>query len=96
MHSHQNCSDAKRNLGALKNSPVHGLNTPTPKQKREVTYSILDDSNPELVESNYQSNPFDYEELAQAMYDTYPLYFKSDDEKRYLGKQLPITVMKSE
>uniref|UniRef100_A0A336M670 CSON010821 protein n=1 Tax=Culicoides sonorensis TaxID=179676 RepID=A0A336M670_CULSO len=80
-----NHEEEKRNVGALKNSPVHGVNSN--KQKREVAYTIMDETSPELIEPNYQSSPFDYEELAQAMDDAYPLAYayKNTDEKRYLG-----------
>jgi len=85
----------KRNIGSLKNSPVHGsgsITTANSKQKREVSYSIMDETNPELAESNYQADPFEYDEMD----DAYPLYYKSPAEKRYLGKQLPLmTVGKS-
>lgn len=84
----------------MKNSPVHGVGSNSNnKQKREVSYTIMDEiTSPELIEPNYQSSPFDYEELAQAMDDAYPFAYayKNNDEKRYLGKQLPLTVMKSE
>ncbi|XP_063709639.1 neuropeptide-like 1 isoform X3 [Culicoides brevitarsis] len=87
--------DEKRNVGALKNSPVHG-NGGNKQHKREVSYTIMDEiTTPELIEPNYQSSPFDYEELAQAMDEAYPFAYKSNDEKRYLGKQLPLSVMKS-
>lgn len=82
----------KRNLGALKNSPVHGTVTTEStgnKQKREVSYSIGDEIIPELID---QSPPYDYEELVQAMDEAYPTYFKNPDEKRYLGKQMPLVV----
>ncbi|XP_063709637.1 uncharacterized protein LOC134838111 isoform X1 [Culicoides brevitarsis] len=77
--------DEKRNVGALKNSPVHG-NGGNKQHKREVSYTIMDEiTTPELIEPNYQSSPFDYEELAQAMDEAYPFAYKSNDEKRYLG-----------
>lgn len=76
--------DEKRNLGSLKNSPVHGApSAATKQQKREVSYSIMDETNPELAESNYQT---EYDELAQVMDEIY----KMPEEKRYLGKQMPL------
>lgn len=77
--------EEKRNLGSFKNSPVHGPGTASPsKQKREVSYSIMDETNPEILEPNYQS---DYEDLIQTMDDEWPMYFKKPEEKRYLGKK---------
>lgn len=82
----------KRNIGSLKNSPVHGTKT-----KREA--SIYDDYvSAEQLKPVYQPAPIDYEELNQVMSHLYPYYDMSaldgdsDDsekiheEKRYLGK----------
>lgn len=79
-------------MGALKNSPAHGTVTTESygnKQKREVSYSIGDEIIPELIDP---SPPYDYEELVQAMDEVYPTYYKNPDEKRYLGKQMPLLV----
>lgn len=71
----------KRNIGSMKNSPVHGR-----KIKREVTYDDFTDDT-ELLEPVYQNGPLNYDELRFAMNELYPNYENEiHDQKRYLGE----------
>lgn len=73
--------DLKRNLGSLKNSPVHGAKT-----KRDLAYNDYPGSNSEILEPVYQASPIDYEELNEVMNQLYP-YYDNDihEDKRFLG-----------
>ena len=75
--------DNKRNIGSMKNSPVHGS-----KVKRDIGYDDFPDDS-EILTPNYQTAPLNYDELRFAMNELYPSYENEiihDDEKRYLGK----------
>ncbi|XP_050094240.1 uncharacterized protein LOC126576963 isoform X1 [Anopheles aquasalis] len=71
----------KRNIQSLKNAQGHG------RKKRELYYDELEESSPEVLEPVYQTAPLDYEELVEAMAQTYPLYNPENhlEEKRFLG-----------
>ncbi|XP_058065649.1 neuropeptide-like precursor 1 [Anopheles bellator] len=72
----------KRNIQSLKNAQGHG------RKKRELYYDELEESSPEVLEPVYQTAPQDYEELVEAIAQTYPLYSRADnhlEEKRFLG-----------
>lgn len=72
----------KRNLGALKNSPVHG------RKKREISDDT--ENNMENSEPVYQTSPVDYDELLAEIESGvfYPPQskFVRNEEKRFLGK----------
>ncbi|XP_049543704.1 neuropeptide-like 1 isoform X3 [Anopheles darlingi] len=74
----------KRNIQSLKNAQGHG------RKKRELYYDELEESSPEVLEPVYQTAPLDYEELVEAMAQTYPLYNPENhlEEKRFLGRIL--------
>ncbi|XP_050069639.1 neuropeptide-like precursor 1 isoform X1 [Anopheles maculipalpis] len=71
----------KRNIQSLKNSQGGG------RKKRSLYYDELEESSPEVLEPVYQTAPLDYEELMEAMVQTYPLYSTDNhlEEKRFLG-----------
>ncbi|XP_035786389.1 neuropeptide-like 1 isoform X3 [Anopheles albimanus] len=71
----------KRNIQSLKNAQGHG------RKKRELYYDELEESSPEVLEPVYQTAPLDYEELVEAMAQTYPLYNPDNhlEEKRFLA-----------
>lgn len=77
----------KRNIGAMRNSPVHGT-----KVKRQSSYDDYPSSNAELLEPVFQSSPIDYVELNEVMNQLYPYYENSPpvsdtfhEDKRFLG-----------
>lgn len=72
----------KRNIGALKNSPVHGH-----KVKRDVGYDDFPDES-EILAPVYQMAPLNYDELRYVMSELYPNYGSDNiqNEKRFLGK----------
>ncbi|XP_035898183.1 neuropeptide-like 1 isoform X4 [Anopheles stephensi] len=74
----------KRNIQSLKNSQGGG------RKKRSLYYDELEESSPEVLEPVYQTAPLDYEELMEAMVQTYPLYSTDNhlEEKRFLGRIL--------
>lgn len=72
--------EEKRNIQALKNSPIHG------RKKRDIWGGDNfgdDEETLEFLEPVQQIGPVDYDELAEAMNEAYPYY---NEEKRYLGK----------
>lgn len=73
---------AKRNLGALKNSPVHG----STRDKRQIPV----DDNLEMSEPVYQTSPVDYDELLAALESNVypPPSATHNEQKRFLGKLL--------
>ncbi|XP_037917693.1 neuropeptide-like 1 isoform X2 [Hermetia illucens] len=73
----------KRNLGALKNSPVHGS-----RQKRDIGYDL------EIADPVMQNaGSVDYDELRNAINQFYNSYLgvNNHEEKRFLGRILPPT-----
>lgn len=83
----------KRNIGSMRNSPVHGKGS---KVKRAITYDEYPSVHYEQLEPVYQTAPqLDYSELAKYIDQLYyvPSQFQSGDfdsdlhlKKRYLGK----------
>lgn len=73
---HQSTPLAKRNLGALKSSPIHGR-----REKRQISVSDVD-------ENMDQVSPVDYDELMTALESNdYPVAAAAGAaEKRFLGK----------
>ncbi|XP_053679097.1 neuropeptide-like precursor 1, partial [Anopheles nili] len=70
----------KRNIQSLKNMQAHG------RKKRSMYYDEIEESSPEVLEPVYQTAPLDYEELMDAMVQTYPFYNSDNhlEEKRFL------------
>ncbi|XP_055707158.1 uncharacterized protein LOC129804106 isoform X3 [Phlebotomus papatasi] len=68
----------KRNIGALKNSPIHGI-----RQKRQASYTDFADGVFEVPEPVVQTSPVDYEDILESLNSLNPnAHF---EEKRYLG-----------
>uniref|UniRef100_A0A182PSC5 Neuropeptide-like 1 n=1 Tax=Anopheles epiroticus TaxID=199890 RepID=A0A182PSC5_9DIPT len=69
----------KRNIQSLKNAQG--------RKKRSLYYDELEESSPEVLEPVFQTAPLDYEELVDAMVQTYPLYNADNhgEVKRFLG-----------
>ncbi|XP_049297226.1 neuropeptide-like 1 isoform X2 [Anopheles funestus] len=72
----------KRNIQSLKNAQGNG------RKKRSLYYDELEESSPEVLEPVFQTAPLDYEELMDAMVQTYPLYSTDNhlEEKRFLAR----------
>lgn len=70
----------KRNIQSLKNAQGNG------RKKRSLYYDELEESSPEVLEPVFQTAPLDYEELMDAMVQTYPSYNADNhlEEKRFL------------
>uniref|UniRef100_A0ABK8FV74 Neuropeptide-like 1 n=1 Tax=Anopheles gambiae TaxID=7165 RepID=A0ABK8FV74_ANOGA len=69
----------KRNIQSLKNAQG--------RKKRSLYYDEMEESSPEVLEPVFQTAPLDYEELMDAMVQTYPLHNTDNhlEEKRFLG-----------
>ncbi|XP_055691407.1 uncharacterized protein LOC129794635 isoform X2 [Lutzomyia longipalpis] len=68
----------KKNIGALRNSPVHGT-----RQKRQASYTDFEDGLFEVPEPVVQTSPLDYEDILETLNS-----LNSDahfEDKRYLG-----------
>uniref|UniRef100_A0A182J227 Neuropeptide-like 1 n=1 Tax=Anopheles atroparvus TaxID=41427 RepID=A0A182J227_ANOAO len=74
----------KRNIQSLKNSQGIG------RKKRELYYDEMEENSPEVLEPVHQTPQVDYEELMDAMVQTYPVYNADNhlEEKRFLGRIL--------
>ncbi|XP_059608405.1 uncharacterized protein LOC132256176 isoform X2 [Phlebotomus argentipes] len=52
----------KKNIGALKNSPIHGV-----RQKRQASYTDFEDGTFEVPEPVVQTSPVDYEDILESL-----------------------------
>ncbi|XP_041787381.1 neuropeptide-like 1 isoform X2 [Anopheles merus] len=70
----------KRNIQSLKNAQG--------RKKRSLYYDEMEESSPEVLEPVFQTAPLDYEELMDAMVQTYPLHNTDNhlEEKRFLAR----------
>uniref|UniRef100_A0A6B2ECD8 Putative neuropeptide-like 1 isoform x3 n=1 Tax=Phlebotomus kandelakii TaxID=1109342 RepID=A0A6B2ECD8_9DIPT len=68
----------KKNIGALKNSPIHGI-----RQKRQASYTDFADGAFEVPEPVVQTSPIDYEDILESLNSLNSnAHF---EDKRYLG-----------
>ncbi|XP_059608407.1 neuropeptide-like 1 isoform X4 [Phlebotomus argentipes] len=74
----------KKNIGALKNSPIHGV-----RQKRQASYTDFEDGTFEVPEPVVQTSPVDYEDILESLNSLNSnAHF---EDKRYLGRIFPPT-----